>query len=195
MTISETSLSETNSALFTIATNVMIEQLFLQIPSTFQHASLLQCQSGSLEMSNCSLSQEGYQPISSTLIQILSESGSDIGSPHRIHNLPLHNNTFTSCPCSGQANAIFLELVNTTTVHADSFDYLMTDLVFDSPSSNADTEIDIDVFVVGNNLDKTMTSMKWENSSREKGSSLWGEDTATGLNISASLSVGSGRTS
>ncbi|KAK2940168.1 hypothetical protein BLNAU_24923 [Blattamonas nauphoetae] len=204
MTISETSLSETNSALFTIATNVMIEQLFLQIPSTFQHASLLQCQSGSLEMSNCSLSQEGYQPISSTLIQIL--SGSSLQMSTTFFNsimssnqkagvisavltesttFLLHNNTFTSCPCSGQANAIFLELVNTTTVHADSFDYLMTDLVFDSPSSNADTEIDIDVFVVGNNLDKTMTSMKWENSfSREKGSSLWGEDTATGLNIS-----------
>ncbi|KAK2940114.1 hypothetical protein BLNAU_24976 [Blattamonas nauphoetae] len=97
----------------------------------------------------------------------------------------LNNNTFTSCTCSGQANAIFLELENTTTVHADSFDYLMTDLVFDSHSSNSDTEIEIDVFVVGNNLDKTMTSTKWENSfSREKGSSLWGEDTATGLNIS-----------
>ncbi|KAK2948245.1 hypothetical protein BLNAU_16864 [Blattamonas nauphoetae] len=85
----------------------------------------------------------------------------------------LHNNTFTSCTCSGQANAIFLELVNTTAVQADSFDYLMTDLVFDSPSSNTDTKIKIDVFVVGNNLDKTMTSTKWDNSfSREKGSSL-----------------------
>ncbi|KAK2940023.1 hypothetical protein BLNAU_25066 [Blattamonas nauphoetae] len=57
----------------------------------------------------------------------------------------LHNNTFTSCTCSGQANAIFLELVNTTAVQADSFDYLMTDLVFDSPSSNTDTKIKIDV--------------------------------------------------
>ncbi|KAK2947169.1 hypothetical protein BLNAU_17874 [Blattamonas nauphoetae] len=190
MTISETSLSETNSALFTIATNVMIEQLFLQIPSTFQHASLLQCQSGSLEMSNCSLSQEGFEsPNEHDFFNSIMSSNQKAGVISAVltesTTFPFHNNTFTSCPCSGQANAIFLELVNTTTVHADSFDYLMTDLVFDSPSSNADTEIDIDVFVVGNNLDKTMTSMKWENSfSREKGSSLWGEDTATGLNIS-----------
>ncbi|KAK2949901.1 hypothetical protein BLNAU_15130 [Blattamonas nauphoetae] len=204
MVIKETSISETPNSLFTIKANMSIEQLFVQIPSTFQHSSLLQCQSGSLEMSNCSLTQKGSTPIPSTLIQILAGSSLSVSQTFftcvassnekagvisaiitESTSFHLDNNTFTSCTCSGQANAIFLELENTTAVHADSFDYLMTDLVFDSHSSNSDTEIEIDVFVVGNNLDKTMTSTKWENSfSREKGSSLWGEDTATGLNIS-----------
>ncbi|KAK2957899.1 hypothetical protein BLNAU_7075 [Blattamonas nauphoetae] len=204
LVIKETSTSETPNSLFTIRANMSIEQLFVEIPSTFQHSSLLQCQSGSLEMSNCSLTQKGSTPIPSTLIQILAGSSLSVSKTFFTRVISsnekagvisaiitestyflLNNNTFASCSCSGQANAIFLELENTTTVHADSFDYLMTDLVLDSSSSNSDTEIEIDVFVVGNNLDKTMTSTKWENSfSREKGSSLWGEDTATGLNIS-----------
>ncbi|KAK2942125.1 hypothetical protein BLNAU_22968 [Blattamonas nauphoetae] len=204
LVIKETSTSETPNSLFTIRANMSIEQLFVEIPSTFQHSSLLQCQSGSLEMSNCSLTQKGSTPIPSTLIRILAGSSLSVSQTFftcvlssnekagvisaiitESTSILLNNNTFTSCTCSGQANAIFLELANTTTVHADSFDYLMTDLVFDSPSSNSDPEIEIDVFVFGNNLDKTMTSTKWENSfSREKGSSLWGEDTATGLNIS-----------
>ncbi|KAK2956387.1 hypothetical protein BLNAU_8609 [Blattamonas nauphoetae] len=204
MVIKETSTSEILNSLFTIKANVSIEQLFLQIPSTFQHSSLLQCQSGSLEMSNCLLTQKGSTPIPSTLIQILSGSSLSVSQSFltcvessnekagvisaiitESTSFHLNNNTFTACSCSGQANAIFLELENTTTVQADSFDYLMTDLVFDSHSSNSDTEIEIDVYVIGNNLDKTMTSPKWENSfSREKGSSLWGEDTATGLNTS-----------
>ncbi|KAK2942117.1 hypothetical protein BLNAU_22960 [Blattamonas nauphoetae] len=204
LVIKETSTSETPNSLFTIRANMSIEQLFVEIPSTFQHSSLLQCQSGSLEMSNCSLTQKDSTPIPSTLIQILSGSSLSVSKTFFTRVISsnekagvisaiitestyflLNNNTFASCSCSGQANAIFLELENTTTVHADSFDYLMTNLVLDSSSSNSDTEIEIDVFVVGNNLDKTMTSTKWENSfSREKGSSLWGEDTATGLNIS-----------
>ncbi|KAK2944816.1 hypothetical protein BLNAU_20289 [Blattamonas nauphoetae] len=185
LVIKETSTSETPNSLFTIRANMSIEQLFVEIPSTFQHSSLLQCQSGSLEMSNCSLTQKGSTPIPSTLIRILAGSSLSVSQTFftcvlssnekagvisaiitESTSILLNNNTFTSCTCSGQANAIFLELANTTTVHADSFDYLMTDLVFDSPSSNSDPEIEIDVF------------------SREKGSSLWGEDTATGLNIS-----------
>ncbi|KAK2950383.1 hypothetical protein BLNAU_14718 [Blattamonas nauphoetae] len=189
LVIKETSTSEIPNSLFTIRAN---------------HSSLLKCQSGSLEMSNCSLTQQDSTHIPSTLIQILSGSSLNVNQTFftcvaslnekasvisaiitESTSFLLHNNTFTICTCSGQTNAIFLEFVNTTVLQANSFNYLMTDLVFDSPSSNTDTEIEIDVYVVGKNLDKTMTSTKWENSfSREKGSSIRGEDTATGPNIS-----------
>ncbi|KAK2944026.1 hypothetical protein BLNAU_21025 [Blattamonas nauphoetae] len=48
LVIKETSTSETPNSLFTIRANMSIEQLFVEIPSTFQHSSLLKYQSGSL---------------------------------------------------------------------------------------------------------------------------------------------------
>ncbi|KAK2958988.1 hypothetical protein BLNAU_6004 [Blattamonas nauphoetae] len=204
MTIKETAVKETPKGLFAISAKVSIEQLFIQVPSTFKHASLLHCQTGSLEVSNCTLREVGSSAIPSTLIVVergaslvvsetffesICSSNENAGIISAIlteaAQLHLTNNTFTSCFCSGQANSVLLELANTTTVESDSFDYSMTDLVFESLPSDSATPPSIDVLVIGHNLARTITRVKWEGSfTRTKESSLWGTDRATQLNMS-----------
>ncbi|KAK2942314.1 hypothetical protein BLNAU_22779 [Blattamonas nauphoetae] len=129
---------------FAISAKVSIVQLFIQVPSTVKHASLLHCQTGSLEVSNYTLREDGSSAITSTLIvgergvslvislsfsESIYSSNENTGIIAVIltETVKLHlNNTFASRCCSGQANSVLLELDNPMTVESDSLDYSMT---------------------------------------------------------------------
>ncbi|KAK2943070.1 hypothetical protein BLNAU_22013 [Blattamonas nauphoetae] len=202
--ISEQSLSPTECGLFTTTAAVSFEALFISVPSTFKHISLMNCQSGSLGVLNCSFSQESSTPIPTVLIEVhrdasLSISKSFFTSITSSHpkgsvisavlneggSLHVDNNTFSSCSCSGDAHSIFVSLDNANEVHVNTFDYSLTNLVFSSLSPNSESTHSIDVLVVGHHLDRTVTLDRWEGSfSREKGESVWGDDKTTGMNTS-----------
>ncbi|KAK2946537.1 hypothetical protein BLNAU_18513 [Blattamonas nauphoetae] len=157
--ISEQSLSQTECGLFTTAADVFFEALFVTVPSTFKHISLMDCQSGSLSVTNCSFSQESSTPIPTVLFELHSDAS--------------------------DAHSIFVSLDNSSEVHTNCFDYSLTNLVFSSASLNSESTPSIDVLVVGHHLDRTVTLDRWEGSfSREKGESVWGDDKTTGMNTS-----------
>ncbi|KAK2956323.1 hypothetical protein BLNAU_8690 [Blattamonas nauphoetae] len=202
--ITEQSLSPTECGLFTTTADVSFEALFVTVPSTFKHTSLMDCQSGSLSVTNSSFSQESSTPIPTVLIEVHSDASlsisksffTSITSSHpkasvisavlsESGSLHLDNNTFSSCSCSGKAHSIFVSLDNSSEVHVDTFDYSLTSLVFSSVSPNSESALSIDVLVVGHHLDRTVTLDRWEGSfSREKGESVWGDDKTTGMNTS-----------
>ncbi|KAK2941339.1 hypothetical protein BLNAU_23745 [Blattamonas nauphoetae] len=202
--ISEQSLSQTECGLFTTAADVFFEALFVTVPSTFKHISLMDCQSGSLSVTNCSFSQESSTPIPTVLFELHSDASLSITESFFISitsshpkgsvisavlseasSLLVDNNTFSSCSCSGDAHSIFVSLDNSSEVHTNCFDYSLTNLVFSSASLNSESTPSIDVLVVGHHLDRTVTLDRWEGSfSREKGESVWGDDKTTGMNTS-----------
>ncbi|KAK2956321.1 hypothetical protein BLNAU_8688 [Blattamonas nauphoetae] len=202
--ISEQSLSPTECGLFTTTADVSFAAIFVTVPSTFKHISLMDCQSGSLSVVNCSFSQESSTTIPTVLFELHSDASlsisksffTSITSSHpkasvisavlsEVGSLHLDNNTFSSCSCSGDAHSIFVSLDNSSEVHVDTFDYSLTNLVFSSVSPNSESTPSIDVLVVGHHLDRTVTLDRWEGSfSREKGESVWGDDKTTGMNTS-----------
>ncbi|KAK2948410.1 hypothetical protein BLNAU_16665 [Blattamonas nauphoetae] len=204
MRISELSLSPTECGLFTTTADVSFTALFVTVPSNFKHTSLMDCQSGSLTVLNCSFSQASSTRIPTVLIEVHSDASlsisksffTSITSSHpkasvisavlsEAGSLHVDNNTFSSCSCSGEAHSISLSLINSSEVHMNSFDYSLTSLVFSSLSSNTESTPSIDVLVVGHHLDRTVTLNRWEGSfSREKGESVWGDDKTTGMNTS-----------
>ncbi|KAK2944979.1 hypothetical protein BLNAU_20097 [Blattamonas nauphoetae] len=204
MRISELSLSPTECGLFTTTADVSFTSLFITVPSTFKHISLIDCQSGCLTMRNCSLSQASSTRIPTVLIELHSDASlsisesffTSITSSHpkasvisavlsEKGSLHVDNNTFSCCSCSGEAHSIFMSLSNSSEVHVNSFDYSLTSLVFSSPSSNSESTPSIDVLVIGRHLDRTVTLDRWEKSfSLENGESIWGDDKTTGMNTS-----------
>ncbi|KAK2946541.1 hypothetical protein BLNAU_18517 [Blattamonas nauphoetae] len=202
--ISEQSLSPTECGLFTTTATVSFEALFVTVPSSFKHISLMDCRSGSLSVTNCSFSQESSTPIPTVLIELHSDASLSVSKSFFISitsshpkgsvisavlseasSLLVDNNTFSSCSCSGDAHSIFVSLDNSSEVHTNCFDYSLTNLVFSSASLNSESTPSIDVLVVGHHLDRTVTLDRWEGSfSREKGESVWGDDKTTGMNTS-----------
>ncbi|KAK2951619.1 hypothetical protein BLNAU_13503 [Blattamonas nauphoetae] len=93
----------------------------------------------------------------------------------------LDNNTFKWCRCSGEANCVWMELKNKTSI--PTLDYSMTELIFEESSANSEEEMN--VLVVGNGLDTLITESKWEGSVDESNEwSVWVWDRQTGVNSS-----------
>ncbi|KAK2946786.1 hypothetical protein BLNAU_18244 [Blattamonas nauphoetae] len=95
-TIKETAATETSKGLFAILAKVSIKQLSIQVPSTIKHVSLLHCQTGSLEVSNCTLREADSSAIPSILIVVV-----------RGTSLVVSESFFESI-CSSNENAVYL---------------------------------------------------------------------------------------
>ncbi|KAK2956846.1 hypothetical protein BLNAU_8123 [Blattamonas nauphoetae] len=205
MTIVESSQTPVSRSLFTFEGKTVFTELSFLVPGDFKHSNLHHCRSGSLTVKNCSFRQTTPSAISTILIEVntgaslcisqtffecitsFNEKAGVISvSLKESARLVLDNNTFTSCSSRG-AHSIFIKLENTTDteVVSDTFDYSLTNLVFSSPSSNSESDREIDVLVRGHHLDRVVTPGRWTNSfSSEKGESLWGDDETTKMNTS-----------
>ncbi|KAK2963777.1 hypothetical protein BLNAU_1344 [Blattamonas nauphoetae] len=192
---------ERKEGLFTITEVVSFSQTELCISSTFEHPHLFDVVDESLNLDGCTVSQTGTNTLGGSVIRVgegaslviakslfSSIKSSDelggvvVGTVTDGATFKLDNNTFKWCECSGKANCVWMELKNESST--PTFDYSMTELIFEPSSSNSET-MEMNVFVVGNGLDSLITESKWEGTVDKWNEwSVWVWDRQTGVNSS-----------
>ncbi|KAK2954862.1 hypothetical protein BLNAU_10192 [Blattamonas nauphoetae] len=211
--LSDSSASFVSSGLFVVSSTITIDQTQFQRNHPFKHGSLFECSSGSLSLMSCRVTHSG-KGVDGCVIDLRegaslcieksffvdvvgshSKAGVIVGTLSESAVFKINDSSFTSCSCSGSANCVWLELKNTST---NTFDYSLTNIVIiaptttttSSPSLNSDSATtdespNIDVLIIGRQLDNLLSTTEWDGSyTTENEASLWTQDTVTGVSCS-----------